>query len=101
DFVVGKATTRAFHQSVLSKQLNPPVKWSYRKLILWWALVFLSIGWIVFYIHTITKNSAAVLSPPLTRVAVCRHVPTVAGSVPEAQSVHPQEIGRASCRERA
>ena len=25
------------------------VKWSYRKLILWWALTFLSIGWIVFY----------------------------------------------------
>ena len=42
------------------------MKWSYRKLILWWALVFLSIGWIIFYINTITKNSAAVLSPPLT-----------------------------------
>jgi len=24
DFVLGKATTRGFHQSVLSKQLNPP-----------------------------------------------------------------------------
>src|SRR5436853_2677799 len=65
DFVIGKATTRGFHQSVLSKQLNPPVKWSYRKLILWWVVVFLSIGWIVFYINTITKNSAAVFSPPL------------------------------------
>jgi len=66
DLVIGKATTRGFHQSVLSKQLNPPVKWSYRKLILWWALAFLSIGWIVFYINTITKNSGAVLSHPLT-----------------------------------
>ncbi len=37
DFVIGKATTRGFHQSVLSKQLTPPVKWSYRKLILWWV----------------------------------------------------------------
>src|SRR5207302_3691793 len=36
-----------------------------RKLIRWWVLVFLSIGWIVFYINTITKDSAAVLSPPL------------------------------------
>ena len=27
--------------------------------------MFLSIGWIVFYINTITKDSAAVLSPPL------------------------------------
>jgi hypothetical protein len=63
--IIGKATTRGRHQSVLSKQLNPPVKWSYRKLILWWALAFLSIGWIVFYINGMTKNSAAVLSHPL------------------------------------
>ena len=49
DFVIGKATTCGFHQSVLSKRLNPPVKWSYRKLILWWAVAFLSIGWIVSY----------------------------------------------------
>jgi hypothetical protein len=53
DFVIGKATTRGFHQSVLSKQLKPPVKWPYRKLILWSALMFLSIGWIVFYINTV------------------------------------------------
>ena len=68
DCVIGKATTRGFHQSVLSKQLRPPAKWSYGKLILWWALVFLSIGWIIFYINT--KNSAAVLSPPLTLFAL-------------------------------
>jgi hypothetical protein len=66
DLVIGKATTRGLHQSVLSKRLNPPVKWSYRKLILWWALAFFSIGWIVFYINAATKNSDAVLSPPLT-----------------------------------
>ena len=70
DFLIGKATTRGFHQSVLSKRLNPPVKWSYRKLILWWVLVFLSIGWIVFYMNTGAKNSAAVLSPPLTLFAL-------------------------------
>jgi phosphoglycerol transferase MdoB-like AlkP superfamily enzyme len=60
-----KATPRGFHESVLSRWLNPPVKWSFRKLILWWALLFLSIGWIVFYINTGTKNSSAVLSPLL------------------------------------
>jgi hypothetical protein len=60
DLVIGKATTRGFHQSVLSKQLTPPVKWSYRKLTLWWVVVFLSIGWIVFYINTITKKSVTV-----------------------------------------
>ena len=70
DLIIGKATTRGLHQSVLSKRLRPPVKWSYRKLILWWALVFFSIGWIVFYINTITKNSAAVSSPALTLFAL-------------------------------
>ena len=53
DLVIGKATTRGLHQSVLSKRLSPPVKWSYRKLILWWAVAFLSIGWIVFYINAL------------------------------------------------
>jgi uncharacterized integral membrane protein len=32
--------------------------------------MFLSIGWIVFYINTGAKNSAAVLSPPLTLFAL-------------------------------
>src|SRR5437870_10070516 len=44
DLVIGKATTRGFHQSVLSKKLSPPVKWSYRKLVLWWVVLFLSAG---------------------------------------------------------
>ena len=70
DLVIGKATTRALHQSALSQRLSPPVKWSYRKLILWWALVFFSIGWIVFYVNAITKHSAAVLSPALTLFAL-------------------------------
>ena len=70
DLLVARATTRGSHQSILSKQLKPPVKWSYRKLILWWALAFLSIGWIVFYMNTGAKNSAAVLSPPLALFAL-------------------------------
>ena len=41
------------------------MKWSYRKLIRWSVVVFLSIGWIIFYINAVTKNSSAVLSPPL------------------------------------
>ena len=41
------------------------MKWSYRKLIRWWAVMFLSIGWILFYVNTFIKNSSAVLSPPL------------------------------------
>ncbi len=65
DLLIGTATTRGVHQSVLSKQLSPPVKWPYRKLILWWAVVSFSIGWIVFYINSFMKHSSAVLSPPL------------------------------------
>src|SRR5438876_4760245 len=65
DLIIGKATTRGFHQSVLSKKLSPPVKWSYRKLVLWWVVLFLSAGWIIFYINAVTGNSSAVLSPPL------------------------------------
>ena len=65
DLIIGKATTRGFHQSVLSGKLRPPVKRSYRKLILWWGLLFLSAGWIIFYVNAITRNSSAVLSPPL------------------------------------
>ena len=70
DLVIGKSTTRALHQSVLSQRLSPPVKWSYRKLTLWWELMFLSIGWIIFYINTIAGNSSAVLSPPLIRFSL-------------------------------
>ena len=65
DFLVGSATTRGVQQSALAKRLRPPVKWSYGKLTFWWTPVFLSIGWIVFYINTITGNSGAALSPPL------------------------------------
>src|SRR5215472_9614340 len=48
-------------------------------------------GW-AFTKFLLPKNSAAILSAPLTlfRVVVCRQVPTVAGSVLETQSVHLQ-----------
>src|SRR5947208_5241148 len=67
DLVIGKATTRGFHQSVLSKQLysSSEVVVSQADSLVGGWVVFLSIGWIVFYINAITRNSAAVLSPPL------------------------------------
>ncbi len=40
------------------------------KLILWWAVVSCSIGWIVIYINSFMKHSSAVLSPPLTGFAL-------------------------------
>ena len=65
DVVVGGATTKGKQQTEISKVLTPPAKWSYVKLFGWSALVFLSVGWIVFYVNTITKNSSSVASVPL------------------------------------
>ena len=66
DVVVGRATTKGIQQTEISKALTPPKKWSYLKLLGWSVLVFLSVGWIVFYVNTITKNSSSVSSVPLT-----------------------------------
>ena len=66
DVLVGRATTQASHQSALSKQLSPPAKWSYLKVVSWSILAFLCVGWIVFYVNTVTTNSSTVASPPLT-----------------------------------
>jgi hypothetical protein len=62
DVVVGRATTRGTQQTEISKALTPPKKWSYVKLFGWSVLVFLSVGWIVFYVHTVDTNSSSVLS---------------------------------------
>src|SRR6201982_1006486 len=67
DFLIGTDTPRGVHQSVLSKQLSPPVKWPYRKLILWWAVMSFSIGWILFYINSFMNHSSTVFSAPLIR----------------------------------
>src|SRR5205809_3738037 len=66
DLVVGRATTQASHQSALSKQLNPPAKWSYLKVSSRSAVAFLCVGWIVFYVNTVATNSSTVSSLPLT-----------------------------------
>jgi hypothetical protein len=65
DLIVGRATTRASHQSALSKRLSPPSKWSYLKVCSWSILAFLCVGWLVFYINTAATNSSAALSTPL------------------------------------
>jgi hypothetical protein len=66
DLVLGRATTKATHQSAFSKELSPPAKWSYVKVGSWSVLAFLCIGWLVFYINAVTTNSSTVLSVPLT-----------------------------------
>src|ERR1700740_1729361 len=70
DLVVGRATTKAAQQSALSKQLSPPVRWSYLKVLFRSLLVFLCIGWLVFYVNTVTTNSSTVSSPALTLFAL-------------------------------
>jgi len=65
DVVVGRATTKGTQQTEVSKVLTPPKKWSYVKLFGRSVLVFLSVGWIVFYVHTVETNSSSVLSLPL------------------------------------
>ena len=70
DLVVGRATTRGTQQSALSKKLTPPLKWSYLKVIGWSVLVFLSAGWLVFYINSVTTKATTVSSAPLTLFAL-------------------------------
>jgi transcriptional regulator with XRE-family HTH domain len=70
DVIVGRATTKGTQQTEISKPLTPPNRWSYLKLCGWSALVFLSVGWIVLYVNTITTNSSSVSSVPLTIYAV-------------------------------
>ena|SRR5438552_1940636 len=70
DMVVGRATTRGSQQSALSRNLRPPVKWSYRKVVFWSVVVFLCGGWLVFYVNTFPTNSSRVTSPPLTLFAM-------------------------------
>ena len=66
DLLVGRATTQVSHQSALSKRLSPPVRWSYLKVGSWSVLAFLCVGWLVFYVNTVTTNSSTVSSPALT-----------------------------------
>jgi hypothetical protein len=70
DLVVGRATTQSSEQSALSKRLSPPTKWSYLKVGSWSFLAFLCVGWLVFYVNTVTTNSSTVSSPPLTFFAL-------------------------------
>ena len=65
DLVVGRACTRAFQQSVLSKQLGPPVKWSYRKAVGWLVLAFLCLGWLLFYTNAVATNATKLVWAPL------------------------------------
>ena len=97
DLVVGSGATKGIQQTAISKAVAPPTKWSYVKLFGWSLLVFLSVGWIVFYVNTIRTNSQTVLSLPLatyTVVAFCAFAGAFAGFWKHNHSTYPREYAR-------
>src|SRR5262249_3981489 len=95
DVLVGRACTRASYQSALGTRFTPPTKWSYRKVVFWSGLVFLCGAWLVFYLNTITKNSAIAASPALTAYALISTVIftlILALAVRHNQSVYPKRL---------
>ncbi len=68
NMVVGRATTGGIQQTELSKQLSPPAKWSYKKLVLWSAIV--SFIALVVYIRSVMSGPAPASSLPVTLYAI-------------------------------
>ena len=68
DVVVGRATTHGVQQTELSKQLSPPAKWSYLKLVLWSA--FASLVALVVYVRSVMSSSSPASSLPVKLYAV-------------------------------
>lgn len=96
DLVVGTATTKGTQQTEISKVLAPPTKWSYLKLLGWSVLVFVSVGWLVFYVSTIATNSSSVYSVPLAIYAVlsaAAFVVCLIASWNHNHSTYPRQFG--------
>jgi hypothetical protein len=66
--VVGRATTHGIQQTELSKQLSPPAKWSYKKLLLWFAVV--SFIALVVYVRSVMSGPAPASSLPVSLYAI-------------------------------
>lgn len=54
DVIVGRARTKGFRQTELSRLLSPPVRWSYLKLILWSGV--LSLVALVAYVNHVMAS---------------------------------------------
>ena len=63
DMIVGRARTKGFRQTELSKLLSPPMKWSYWKLLSWSGLV--SVAALIAYV-----NYAMASRPPVSVLPV-------------------------------
>src|ERR1700687_553539 len=68
DVVVGRATTRGIQQTELSKQLSPPAKWSYKKLV-GWSAVF-SLVALVAYVRSVMSGPSPASSLPVKLYAL-------------------------------
>jgi len=68
DVLVGRVSTREVQQSDLSKRLSPPLKWSYRKVILW--SVVISFVALVIYVRSIMSHPGPASSLPVTLYAL-------------------------------
>jgi hypothetical protein len=64
DLVVGGANSTGVLQSQLSRNLRPPVKWSFLKLAGWFALS--SFVALIAYVHSVMSTSATASSLPVS-----------------------------------
>src|SRR5258708_10514449 len=62
DVIVGRARTKGFRQTELSKLLSPPVKWSYLKLILWSGL-FSLVALVAYVNHVMASRPPVSVFP--------------------------------------
>jgi hypothetical protein len=67
--LAGTARTRGIHQTEISKLLNPPVKWSYLKLVLWSGGISI-LALIVYVIH-VNSTPPPVSSLPAQLYVIC------------------------------
>jgi hypothetical protein len=63
EIFAGRARTKGFHQSGISRLLDPPVKWAYRKLVLWSGV--LSILALFAYVIHVNSTPRPVSSLPV------------------------------------
>lgn len=95
DVMMGRAITKGIQQTETSKLLAPPKKWSCLKLLGWSVLVFISVGWIAFYVNTVMANSSTFVSLPLAAYAVlafCAFAGMSAGFWRHNHSTYPREV---------
>jgi hypothetical protein len=63
DMIVGRARTRGFRQTELSKRLSPPAKWSYLKLVAWAGII--SVAALVAYANHVMASPPPVSALPV------------------------------------